>query len=38
DEALAYEQQQFNGLFGTADARTGIMAFVDKESPVFEGK
>lgn len=38
DEALGYEREQFNELFGTADAKAGVLAFVDKERPDFEGK
>ena len=38
DEALSVEQDVFQDVFGTEDARTGILAFVDKEKPSFEGR
>lgn len=38
DEALDYERDRFNELFSTADARAGILAFVNKEEAEFEGK
>lgn len=38
DEALATERAVFNEVFGTADAKTGITAFLSKEKPSFEGR
>lgn len=38
DEALAFERDRFNELFATADAKTGILAFVNKERAEFEGR
>ena len=38
DEALAFERDQFSELFTTADARAGILAFLNKEQAEFEGK
>lgn len=38
DDALDIERDQFNGLFATDDARTGILAFVNKEKPTFTGR
>ncbi len=37
DEALAVERTVFDEVFKTADARTGILAFVAKETPTFSG-
>ncbi|NIV88524.1 MAG: enoyl-CoA hydratase/isomerase family protein, partial [Actinobacteria bacterium] len=36
DEALAFEQDRFNELFATADAKTGVLAFLNKETPEFD--
>ncbi len=38
DEALAFEQDRFNELFATADAKAGVLAFINKETPEFEGR
>lgn len=38
EEALAVERRVFNQVFRTADARTGIAAFLAKEKPEFEGR
>jgi enoyl-CoA hydratase/carnithine racemase len=38
DEAMAVESDAFNGCFATEDAKTGILAFVNKEKPEFTGK
>ncbi len=38
DDAMDVERAQFNDLFATADARTGILAFVNKEKPTFTGE
>lgn len=37
DEALAIERGAFNACFNTADARAGILAFIDKQTPTFSG-
>ena len=37
EDGLAIERQQFNEVFKTADAKAGILAFVEKETPDFEG-
>ena len=38
DAALEFERHRFNELFATADAKSGILAFVDKEQARFEGR
>ena len=38
DEALVVEREEFNEVFRTADARRGILAFIEKESPEFLGE
>lgn len=38
EEALAVERRVFNQVFRTADAKTGIAAFLAKEKPEFEGR
>ncbi len=38
EEALAVERRVFNDVFRTADAKTGIAAFLAKEKPQFEGR
>ena len=38
EEALAVERRVFNQVFRTADAKTGIAAFLAKEKPDFEGR
>jgi enoyl-CoA hydratase/carnithine racemase len=38
DAALEYERDRFNELFGSADAKTGVLAFVNKQQATFEGK
>lgn len=38
DDALAAEREAFDGVFATADARTGVLAFVAKEQPEFTGQ
>ncbi len=37
-DGLAVEREQFNALFASADAKAGILAFVNKEKPTFEGR
>lgn len=37
DGALELERNLFNNLFATEDAKAGIVAFVEKTSPVFKG-
>ncbi len=37
DQAMAVERTEFDRVFGTEDARTGILAFVAKEQPEFSG-
>jgi enoyl-CoA hydratase/carnithine racemase len=37
DDALAIEREAFNACFKTADARAGILAFIDKQTPTFTG-
>ena len=38
DEAMAVESDAFNACFATEDAKTGILAFVNKEPADFKGK
>ncbi len=38
DEALDAERQAFSDVFATEDARTGITAFIAKETPGFVGR
>jgi 2-(1,2-epoxy-1,2-dihydrophenyl)acetyl-CoA isomerase len=38
DRAMAVERTEFDLVFGTEDARTGILAFVAKERPEFTGR
>ncbi len=38
DVALDIERDAFNWVFGTEDAKTGILAFVNKEQAEFEGR
>lgn len=38
DVGLSVEQDALSRLFGSADAREGIAAFVDKRDPVFRGE
>lgn len=38
DEALAVEREVFNEVFKTADARRGILAFVEKDTATFVGE
>jgi len=38
ESALGVERAAFEEVFGTEDARSGIMAFVNKEQAVFSGK
>lgn len=38
DQALEYERARFNELFSTEDARSGVMAFVEKRTAEFEGR
>ncbi len=37
DDAMAIEADGFNAVFGTQDAKTGILAFVNKEQADFTG-
>ncbi len=37
DEALSLERAVFNRLFRSDDARSGVLAFMAKEQPVFRG-
>ena len=37
EEAMAVEREEFNRVFGTGDAKRGILAFIEKEKPSFEG-
>ena len=37
EDGLAIERQQFNEVFKTADAKAGILAFIEKETPDFGG-
>ncbi len=37
DDALDFERDAFNWVFGTADAKKGILAFVNKEQADFDG-
>lgn len=37
EAALEIERDAFNWVFGTNDAKTGILAFVNKETPDFSG-
>ena len=37
DDALDVERDAFNWVFATDDAKTGILAFVNKETPDFSG-
>jgi enoyl-CoA hydratase/carnithine racemase len=38
DAAMEMEREAFNWVFTTEDAKTGILAFVDKEKPDFSGR
>ncbi len=38
DAAMEIEEEAFNWVFGTADAKTGILAFVNKEQAEFSGR
>ena len=38
DDAMTAERGAFNGCFATADAKTGILAFIAKETPDFVGR
>ena len=38
DQAMAVERAEFDRVFGTEDARTGILAFVAKERAEFTGR
>ena len=35
---LAVEREEFNRVFMTDDAKRGILAFIDKETPEFRGE
>ena len=37
EEGLAIEAEQFARAFASADARTGVAAFITKEKPSFSG-
>jgi enoyl-CoA hydratase len=38
DQGVAFERRLFHGLFGTADQKEGMAAFVEKRTPVFTGR
>ena len=38
DQALEFERDRFNELFATHDAKAGVLAFINKETPEFEGR
>ena len=38
ESALGVEREAFESVFATEDAKTGILAFVNKEKPKFSGK
>jgi enoyl-CoA hydratase len=38
DEALAVEQEAFNEVFGTEDAKEGVAAFLEKREASFQGR
>jgi len=38
DAALEMEREAFNWVFSTEDAKTGILAFVEKQTPDFTGR
>ena len=38
DQGMATEAAEFERVFGTQDARTGVAAFLAKEQPEFEGR
>jgi len=35
---VAYERRLFHGLFGTADQKEGMAAFIEKRPGVFAGR
>ena len=37
-EGVKFERRLFQGLFGTADQKEGMSAFVDKRAPDFKDK
>ncbi len=38
EQGIAFERRLFHGLFGTADQKEGMAAFIEKRPPVFTGR
>ena len=38
EQGVAYERRLFHGLFGTADQKEGMAAFVEKRAGAFTGR